>query len=39
MPKRELNIPTDKQLNTNTQEELIFNSPPPIPDHGLRNLI
>ena len=39
MPKRELNIPIDKKLNSNTQEDLILKSPPPIPDPGLRDLI
>lgn len=39
MPKRELNIPIDKQLNTSTKEDLIFRSPPPIPDPGLRDLV
>ena len=39
MPKRELNIHTDNKLMTDTQEELIFKSPPPIPDYGLRSMI
>jgi hypothetical protein len=39
MPKRELNIPVDKQLNTNTKEDLLLNSPPPIPDRGLRDMV
>ena len=39
MPKRELNIPLDREMDNSNMEDIIFNSPPPIPDKGLRSLL
>ena len=39
MSKRELQIPIDNHLTTVTREEIVFRSPSPIPDKGLRDLL
>ena len=39
MPKRELQIPTDKILPNNVQEDILLRSPSTIPDKGLRDLL
>ncbi len=39
MPKRELNIPLDRVMDSGNKEDIIFNSPPPIPYKGLASLL
>ena len=39
MPKRELQIPINKPLSRDAEEELVFRSPSTIPDKGLRDLL
>ena len=39
MPKRELEIPINNTLLSDTKEEFVFRSPATIPDKGIRDLI
>ena len=39
MSKRELQIPTDKILPNNVQEDILLRSPSTTPDKGLRDLL
>ena len=39
MPKRELNIPIDKFMYSDTKEDIIFRSPRTIPHQDLQNIL